>query len=240
MSKNTDVLILIPACNEEHHIGEVLDGIQRYQPGLDVVVVNDGSVDHTSEIAQQHGAQLIALPFHMGYGTAVQTGYKYALREGYIYVVQLDGDGQHDPAQVGRVLEALQKDRADIVIGSRFLKGLEPPLGRYKGPWMRRIGMKLFGALATLIIGQRITDPTSGYIGLNRRALYYLCGDVYPADYPDADVIIMLHKAGFRIVEVPVRMYSNRGGGQLHRGMRPFYYVIKMSLSIFVTLLRKA
>jgi hypothetical protein len=157
-----------------------------------------------------------------------------------MYAVQLDGDGQHEPAQIGRVLKALREGKTDIVIGSRFLKNPESSSGTYKAPWMRRIGMGLFGALATLIIGQRITDPTSGYIGLNRGALEYLSGDVYPADYPDADVIIMLHRAGFRIVEVPVTMYCNGHRGQLHRGMRPLYYVIKMSLSIFVTLLRKA
>lgn len=240
MSGSIDALILIPACNEEHHIGDVLDGIKQRQPNLDVVVINDGSVDHTTEIAQEHGAQLITLPFHMGYGTAVQTGYKYALRKGYGYVIQLDGDGQHEPAQIGSVLGPLKEGEADVIIGSRFLNTSESSPVVYRAPWMRRIGMRLFGTLATMIIGQRITDPTSGYIGLNRRALCYLCDDVYPADYPDADVIIMLHRAGFRIAEVPVTMYCNGSGGKLHRGMRPLYYVVKMSLSIFVTLLRKS
>ncbi|HIE04109.1 MAG TPA: glycosyltransferase family 2 protein [Candidatus Latescibacteria bacterium] len=236
MTKRSDCLVVIPAYNEVENIARVIDGIRRCAPELDVVVVDDGSADGTSSAAVRGGAKVISLPFHMGYGTAVQTGYKYALRSGYDYVLQMDGDGQHEPKNLPDFLRELRGDRADVVIGSRFL---EQEGRRYRGPILRRIGRVLFAVVTSFLIRQRVTDPTSGYIGLNRKALNYLSKDVYPVDYPDADVIVMLHRAGFRIKEIPVTMYEDRSKGTLHRGMRPLYYIFKMSLSLFVTVLRK-
>jgi len=227
---------VIPTYNEVENIARVIEGIRRYAPELDVAVVDDGSTDGTASVAAEKGAKVIRLPFHMGYGTAVQTGYKYALRSGYRYVLQMDGDGQHEPKNIPDFLRELGEDTADVVIGSRFL---DPKGTRYRGPLLRRIGRVLFAAVTSFLIRQKVTDPTSGYIGLNRKALEYLSRDIYPVDYPDADVIVMLHRAGFRIKEIPVIMYENRSRGTLHRGMRPLYYIFKMSLSLFVTILRK-
>lgn len=230
----SDCLVVIPVYNEAGNIGRVIDGVRECTPELDIVVVDDGSVDGSVETVEDRGVKVICLPFHMGYGTAVQTGYKYALRKGYKYVLQMDGDGQHEPGNIPDFLRELEGERADVVIGSRFLGGR-----RYHGPLLRRIGRVLFAAVTSLLIRQRVTDPTSGYIGLNRKALEYLSKDVYPVDYPDADVIVMLHRAGLRIKEIPVVMYENRSKGTLHRGMRPLYYMFKMSLSLLVTVLRR-
>ena len=233
--ERSDCLVVIPVYNEAENVGKVIDGVRECMPGLDIVVVDDGSVDGSVGIVKDKGVKVICLPFHMGYGTAVQTGYKYALRSGYNYVLQMDGDGQHEPKNLPDFLRELKGDRADVVIGSRFLE----PRRKYHGPLLRRIGRVLFAAVTSFLIRQRVTDPTSGYIGLNRKALEYLSKDVYPVDYPDADVIVMLHRAGFRIKEIPVTMYENRSRGTLHRGMRPLYYIFKMSLSLFVTMLRR-
>ena len=235
--KPSKSLIIIPAYNEGKNILRVIERIRQNAPNLDVAVVNDGSLDGTAAIAKKRGAMVINLLFHMGYGAAVQTGYKYALRSGYDYAIQIDGDGQHEPGYIMALLQELKTDRADVIIGSRFATPKQTR--RYRGSFSRRVGMRLFGAVTSMIIRQKVTDPTSGYIGLNRKVLEYLSSDVYPADYPDADVIIMLHRAGFRIKEIPVVMYENKQKGSLHRGVGPLYYIFKMVLSIFVTTLRK-
>jgi glycosyltransferase involved in cell wall biosynthesis len=227
-------LIVIPAYNEEKNIARVINGIKESNPSEGVLIVNDGSGDSTSVIARESGAKVIDLPFNMGYGVALQTAYKYAVREGYDYVVQMDGDGQHDAKYAGILLEELRKEEADVVVGSRFLKGRD-----YKAPLFRRTGIRLFNMITSMIIGQRITDCTSGYQALNRAVLNFFTKDVYPCDYPDADVLIMLHFAGFRIKEVPVAMFPSKSRKSMHTGLKPIYYIFKMFLSIFVTLLRE-
>lgn len=227
-------LIIIPAHNEENNIARVIKEIKSNQVAADILVVNDGSSDATSMIAKESGAMVLDLPFNMGYGVALQTAYKYAVREGYSYVVQLDGDGQHDAKYVNVLLEELKKEEADVVIGSRFLKGRE-----YKAPFPRRIGMAVFNFIASWVVGQKITDSTSGYQALNSSVLNFFKNDVYPCDYPDADVLIMLHLAGFKIKEVPVTMFPSASGKSMHSGLKPVYYIFKMFLSILVTLLRK-
>jgi len=234
--------VVIPAYNEERNIAGVIESVKRSAPGLDIIVVDDGSEDRTADIAGDAGAKVLSLPFHMGYGSAVQTGYKYALRRGYDYVVQMDADGQHEPVFISDFLRELKGGTADAVIGSRFLKSgraVEGGRRRYRATFSRRIGMFLFGLITSLAIGRRITDPTSGYLGLNRRALQALSTEAYPVDYPDADVIVMLHRSGLTVREIPVIMYENSTGGKLHRGISPVYYVFKMSLSTFIAMLRK-
>ena len=237
MMKKAKSLVIIPAYNEGKNIVRVIESIHQNAPGLDVVLVDDGSLNGTAAVAKNKGAMVINLPFHMGYGTAVQTGYKYALRSGYDYAVQIDGDGQHEPRYIMALLQGLKTGSADAIIGSRFSDPKQTR--RYRGSFARRVGILLFGAVTSILIRQRVTDPTSGYIGLNRKVLEYLSSDIYPADYPDADVIIMLHRAGFRIKEIPVVMYENKQRGSLHRGVRPLYYIFKMALSILVTVMRK-
>jgi hypothetical protein len=234
-------LVIVPAYNEEARIAGVLHGIRQYIPHADVLIVDDGSTDLTREVALRAGAKVISHPFNLGYGAALQTGYQYALMKNYEGLVQMDGDGQHDPSSIVDLLAIVQKGEADIAIGSRFLEAKEiastpPP---YRAPLTRRLGMKLFGMIASLLIHQKVTDPTSGFQAMNRRVLEWVSGDRFPCDYPDADVIIMLHRAGFQILEVPVSMFENQDKKSMHGGWRPLYYVFKMFLSIFVTLMRE-
>lgn len=228
------ILLIIPAYREEKNIAEVVEKAKNHCPELDILVVDDGSGDYTSSIAANCGALAIKHPFNLGYGAALQTGYKYAASRGYDIVVQMDADGQHDPKYIKGLVEEIRGRRADVAIGSRFLSGV-----KYRTRLNRRIGMLLFGRLVSLIVGQKITDSTSGFQALNKDVVAFLTGDIYPFDYPDADVIIMLHRAGFRIKEVPLVMYSKDGPKSMHSGLKPLYYIFKMALSIFVTVLRK-
>jgi glycosyltransferase involved in cell wall biosynthesis len=236
-------LVIIPAHNEEAKIGDVIRGILQQVPHADVLVVDDGSTDQTREVSLRAGGSVVSHPFNLGYGAALQTGYKYALSNGYEMVIQMDGDGQHDPSFIPDLLAVIQKGEADIAIGSRFLgvKNRDSGLGHppYRAPFLRRLGMRFFGTIASLLIHQKITDPTSGFQAMNRNVLKWVSSDKFPFDYPDADVIIMLHRAGFRIREVPVLMFENTGRKSMHSGWKPFYYVFKMCLSILVTLMRK-
>jgi glycosyltransferase involved in cell wall biosynthesis len=227
-------LALLPAFNEAAVLAEVLERIRALDPRLPIVVVDDGSTDHTSEIARKAGARVVRLPFNMGYGVALQTGYKYALREGFDCVVQLDGDGQHEPADIPALLEAVKSGDADVALGSRFLGG-----GTYDPAPVRRIGMGLFRLLAFALTGIRFSDVTSGFQALNGKVLHFFTAERYPVDYPDADVLVMLTRSGFRIKEVPVRMYPRARAGSMHSGLRPFYYVFKMLLSVLLTPLRR-
>ena len=233
--------LLIPAYNEENRIVSVIRGVKERCPSLEVVVIDDGSKDETRRQAIEAGARVISHPYNLGYGVALQTGYKYALKESYEALVQMDGDGQHDPSYIPSLLNLIQRGDTDLVIGSRFLE--TQALGRDRLPYrpslLRRCGMWLFGTIASFIIRQKVTDPTSGYQAMNRRVLEWASSDKFPWDYPDADVIIMLHRAGFKIQEVPVRMYESVDKKSMHSGGKPLYYVFKMFLSILVTLMRK-
>lgn len=236
MAEKSIVLIIIPAYNEEKNIPGVIKGIQSCLDKPDIVVINDGSTDCTSNVAKRAGARVINLPFNVGYGSALQTGYKYALENDYDYIVQLDGDGQHAPIYIKALLKKIQNDIVDIVIGSRFLANND-----YKVLFARRLGMALFRRIVADLIGQTVTDPISGFKAMNRKTFGLLATDIYPDDYPDADVIIMLHRLGFCIEEIPVTMQQNPAGHKsMHKGfMKPIYYIYKMLLSIFVTLMRK-
>jgi len=234
-------LVLIPAFNEEKRISTVIQGVKKSFPQADVLVVDDGSSDETRGRAIEAGAKVISHPFNLGYGIALQTGYIYALQEGYETLIQMDGDGQHDPFSIAELLGGIQSGEADIVIGSRFLRTrhFTPEFGGYPTPFARKLGMRLFSMITSAITRQKITDSTSGYQAMNRRVLEWVSSDKFPWDYPDADVIIMLHRAGFRIMEVPVRMVPSETKKSMHSGWKPLYYVFKMFLSILVALMRK-
>ena len=229
----TKTIIIIPAYNEEKNITGVIRGIKSIVPDVDILVINDGGKDRTGEIVLELGERVVNLPYNMGYGAALQTGFKYALNRGYRYAVQIDADGQHEINDIPKLLKVVLDGEGDVAIGSRFLNG-----GRYKSPIIRRVGMLVFGWLASVIIGQKVTDPTSGYQALNSNAIRFYASDYYPVDFPDADVIIMLHRAGLKIKEIPVAMYPNPQKS-MHAGLKPLYYIFKMFLSIFLTLLRK-
>ncbi|MBI3724259.1 glycosyltransferase family 2 protein [bacterium] len=228
-------LAIVPALNEERQIGPVVDEIRASAPDFDVLVIDDGSTDHTAEIARAHGATVVRHPFNMGYGVALQTAYKYAARNAYDVLVQLDGDGQHDPSFIPRLADRVIKGEIDVCVGTRFKEGLG-----YIPPFLRRVGMVVFGFIASVATRRRVTDPTSGYQALTRRAFSFCQTDVFPFDYPDADVLILLHRAGFKVDEEPVRMKPSPTGKSMHGGVvKPLFYVFKMFLSITVTLLRE-
>lgn len=228
-------LVIMPAYNEARSLPALLAELRREAPEYDVLVVDDGSRDGTARIAREGGAKVLVHPFNMGYGVALQTGYKFAAERGYELLVQMDGDGQHEPRWIRKLAEPILEGRADVVIGSRFLEGRG-----YVPPFARRVGMVVFGFLASLLTGNRVTDPTSGFQALSRRAYRYFTEDHFPFDYPDADVLILLHKARFRFSEVAVDMRPNESGQSMHSGLSPIYYVFKMLLSIAMTVLRDA
>jgi len=227
-------LIIIPVYNEEKNILGVIEDIKKKTHYMDILVVNDGSTDKTESVLERSRVKVINLPYHLGYGVALQTGYKYALEKGYDYVIQMDGDGQHDPSSIEDLLTEVKSGDIDVAIGSRFLSNK-----RYRTSLPRKIGMRLFGSIASLIMGQKVTDPTSGFQALNKKTINFYGSDVFPCDYPDADAIIMLHRAGFIIKEIPVIMHYDNRSKSMHSGLGICYYIFKMFLSIFVTLLRE-
>jgi glycosyltransferase involved in cell wall biosynthesis len=228
-----DLTIIIPAYNEAGRVGLTIADIRKFS-NADIIVVSDGSTDNTVNEASEAGATVVELPFNLGYGAALQTGYKYALTKDYEFAVQMDADGQHDPSAIQSLIEPVLKDEVDITIGSRFLRR-----GNYKAPFIRRIGMSFFAFIASIFTGKRVTDPTSGFQALNRKVMEFYASDAYPVDYPDADVIIMLQRRGIRFSEIPVAMKRSVGKISMHSGIKPFYYIFKMLLSILVTLLRR-
>lgn len=227
------LLVVIPAYNEAGRVGTVVEDLHRSLPGADLVVVDDGSEDATAQEAEACGARVIRLPINVGYGAAIQTGFKYGVRFGYTTIACIDADGQHRADSLPRMLEYLRTSDADVVIGSRFLDRD----GHYRPSRARKMGISLFSRLASMVIKQHITDPTSGLQVMTSGVAQFFCTDVYPTDYPDADILILLHRTGFRIAEVPVQMRPPPGKS-MHAGHRSIYYVYKMLLSILVSVLR--
>jgi glycosyltransferase involved in cell wall biosynthesis len=229
---NNNLAVIIPAYNEAERIASTIADIRKFS-NADIIVVNDGSTDNTVSEAKAAGAAVLDLPFNLGYGAALQTGLKYALKKGYEFTVQMDADGQHDPSAIQSLIKPVLDSEIDIALGSRFLSG-----GAYKSPFIRRVGMLFFAFIASIFTGKRVTDPTSGFQALNRKVMEFYASDAYPVDYPDADVIIMLHRRGIKFREIPVTMKRAVGKVSMHSGLKPFYYTFKMLLSILVTLLR--
>lgn len=224
----------MPAHNEAANLPAVIPEVRAVVPDWDLVVIDDGSHDRTAQVAAELGAAVVSLPINLGYGGAVQTGFRYAVRHGYDVAVVIDADGQHDPAGIPHLAETVLSGQADVAIGSRFRGRMN-----YRQPWVKRLGMALFAWVVTRITGRPVTDPTSGYQALNADALRFFAFDNYPVDYPDADTLLILHYAGFRVVEVPVTMRERLSGVSMHSGWKPFYYVVKMWLAILMVLLRQ-
>ncbi len=233
-TRSPRVLVIMPAHDEEQNVGTTIGQVRATLPASDVLVINDYSSDDTSAVAERHGARVVELPWNLGYGGAVQTGFKYALAHGYDAVVQMDADGQHDPSCAGALLAPVLCGEADVTIGSRFLGRATYPI-----PVLRRLGMQVFGWIASFVTRRHFTDPTSGYQAMNRRAMEFFARDNYPSDFPDADTIILLALAGFRVREVPVTMRARVAGTSMHSNLTAFYYVSKMTLSILMVLLRR-
>jgi len=231
--KAGELLVIVPAYNEAGKVGGVIADIKRTLPQAEVLVVDDGSHDGTAEEAVAAGAVTLSLPTNAGYGAALQTGYKYAVRHGFRLVAQIDGDGQHRAEYLLEMLEVLEREGADVVVGSRFLARD----GHYRASFARAVGIGLFARIATLATGQPVSDPTSGFQLMRAEVARFFCSPVYPTDYPDADILILLHRTGFKVREVAVRMRPSPGDS-MHTGKTTPYYIYKMLLSIGVTLLR--
>ncbi len=231
-TRSPQVLVIIPAYNEANIIASVIAGVRQILPDTAIAVVDDGSRDETAAVARAAGTYVVTHPVNLGAGGALQTGYRYAVREGYDVVVQIDGDGQHDPEYVTALVDALSE--GDYVIGSRFMHGES-----YTVPLSRRVGITILRGLLRVFTRMNVTDPTSGYRALSRPVFSYLARGPFPEDFPDADVVFMLHRAGFRLKEIPVRMRQNPFGRSQHAGFRPAYYMFKQVLSIFLTTFRR-
>ena len=225
--------IIIPALNEEGTILSVVESIRRYTDA-EIVVIDDGSRDRTAEKAKAAGATVIRHPFNMGYGVALQTGYKHALTANYDFLLQMDADGQHDPRYIPEFFRQAETDTCDLLIGSRFLAS-----GGYEAGSLKAVGIRMLRVLIQWITGEQITDPTSGYQCMNRKVYEFFTGDSFPGDYPDADIIIMLHRMGYRIKEIPVAMMPNPEGRSMHRGVFTItYYFFHVFLSLFISFIR--
>ncbi|MFL5929568.1 MAG: glycosyltransferase family 2 protein, partial [Gaiellaceae bacterium] len=215
-------IAIVPAYNEEHNIGRVVDELRAFDAALDVVVVSDGSADRTAQVAAAHGAHVVRLPFNLGIGGAVQTGFRYAFENGYELVVRCDGDGQHDPSELPAVLAPVLAGEADIAVGSRFAGG-----DGYRSSATRRIGIRLLALIVSAIARQRVTDTTSGFQALNRKAHDLFAAD-YPHDYPEVEGMVMTIKHRLRLQEVPVTMREREHGSSSITALRSVYYMAKV------------
>lgn len=227
-------LIIIPAYNEEASIAGVVNEVRSLQQAYDIVVINDGSIDETPTLASDAGATVLSLPTNLGIGAAMQTGFLYAFRNGYDIAVQMDGDGQHHAAELWKLVDVLANGSADVVIGSRFLQheGFQSTL-------TRRIGIRYFTFLHALVTGIRVTDSTSGFRAINKRALAIVTR-YYPDEYPESESIVLYARHNLRIKEVPVVMRQQQGGQSSIRSFASLYYMFKVTLAILFTHLRLA
>ena len=228
------ILIIIPAYNEAKGITALLESLHHQNPAWDVVVINDGSKDHTGEAAEATGlAFVVNLPCNLGIGGAVQTGFKFAKRYGYDLAVQCDGDGQHPAQEIPKLLAPIWAQEADVVIGSRFCEAHDG----WKSTWGRRVGIKVFEVVNTFLIQQRITDNTSGFRAYNQKAIHFLA-EHYPQDYPEPEAVVVLGRHGFRMREVSVAMQARQHGSSSISEFRSLYYMMKVLLAIFINMIR--
>ncbi len=225
-------LIIIPAYNEESNIVDTVSHANQLSPDYDVIVINDASTDHTREKCEQNNIPHLNLPINLGIGGAVQTGYRFASRHGYDIAVQVDADGQHNPEFLQKMEQTLVEENADMVIGSRFLEN-----EGFQSSFMRRVGINFFSRLIHILTGQRITDPTSGLRMVGKRAIKLFSQD-YPSDYPEPETDVQLVSRGYKVVEIPVVMNERQGGESSISPRKSVYYMIKVTLAIFVEVSR--
>ena len=230
MNKEPKIVVIIPAYNEAASLANTIREIRAKAPPVDILVVNDGSNDNTVEVARELDVTVISLPYNLGIGGAVQTGFKFAARWDYDIAIQVDGDGQHDPEFISQLIEPLVNGKVDITIGSRYLNNES-----YKVPLMRNIGVVFFSKLTTVVTGRRISDCTSGFRALNRRAIG-LFSDEYPVDFPDAEALIIAHRAGLSMEELPAKFRERENGKSSLHFWRFLWYPIKEGFSILMLL----
>jgi glycosyltransferase involved in cell wall biosynthesis len=220
-------ILIIPAYNEAQNLPTVLPNVMSLAADFEIVVVDDGSSDATAAITEGHGVRVLRHPFNLGYGSALQTGYKYAVQSNATMVVQMDADGQHDPGQISRLTEPIEAGECDLVVGSRFLEPTD-----YEMDFAKRVGRSVFRSMARFS-GLDLTDPTSGFQAMNRSVLDLYTTDFYPQDYPDVDVLLTAHRHGLRVRECSVNMSKGLRESSLHGGLKAVYYAYKMTLSIW-------
>lgn len=228
------LVAVVPAWNEAGAIGGVVDEIKAFDPAIEVVVVDDASSDDTADTAEAHGATVLRLLFNVGIGGAVQTGFRYARDEGFGIAVRLDGDGQHDASELRKLLTPLDAGSADLVIGSRFVD----PTGTYRPPFARRMGIRIFARLVSLLGGQKVTDTTSGFVALNRRGIELFATE-YPHDYPEVEATLVALRSGLRLEQVQVDMRERQAGTSSITFVRSLYYIVKVMLALLVASLRR-
>ena len=221
-------LVLIPCYNEEENIRSVVERLQATCPDVDYLVINDCSTDGSEQVLRENGFNYLSLPINLGIGGGVQSGYRYALANGYDIAIQMDGDGQHDPAYLHRVIEPVAKGELDLCIGSRFLEK-----EGFQTSFMRRLGIRIESALIRILCGKRILDVTSGFRACNSRMIAFFA-DHYASDYPEPEAILSATLNGFRVGEAPVLMRERQGGTSSIVGFKPIYFMIKVSLSLIV------
>jgi glycosyltransferase involved in cell wall biosynthesis len=226
------LLVIVPALNEQGAVGGVVRSIKEVLPGTPVLVIDDHSDDATASVAREAGAMIVRLPVHLGLGGCVQTGYKLAYELGYDYVIRVDGDGQHETKDIPRILDALISTGAEVVIGSRFVED-----GGEHTSFARSVGIALFRVILKPILGRTIHDPTSGFVGVNRRALEVF-SKIFPLEYPEIEILVVLQRKRFRFHEVSCRMHPRRTGKSTITPLTSMRYMLHVLLGVFVNVLR--
>lgn len=226
-------LVIIPAYNERGNIVKTVRDIIENAPSFDYVVINDCSKDDTRAICEKHGFHVVNLPVNLGIGGGVQTGYLYAMQEGYDIAVQFDGDGQHNGRYLEMMADKLEEEKLDMLIGSRFIEN-----EGFQSSFMRRVGIRYFTGLIRLLTGKTITDPTSGMRMVNRRVISMFAGE-YPKDYPEPESVVVALKRGCKVQEVPVVMNEREEGVSSISMKNSVYYMIKVSLAVILAAIRR-
>jgi glycosyltransferase involved in cell wall biosynthesis len=224
-------MVIIPCFNEEGAVGDVVADVQRVMPSVPILVIDDCSQDSTPLKARLAGAQVLSLPTHLGLGGCVQAGYKLAFELGYEYVIRVDGDGQHDAADIPRVWDALKDSGCQMVIGSRYLNGTE-----YTNP-VRRFGIILFRLILRPILGKQVHDPTSGFVGVSREALGVFSRS-FPLEYPEIEALVVLKRKAFQFIEVPCKVRPRKAGRSSITALKSVYYIVHVLLGVFVNILK--
>ena len=226
------LLVIVPAFNEQDAIAGVVRAVHQHVPGIPVVVIDDCSADDTILTARQAGAEVLALPHHLGLGGCVQAGYKLAYELGFQYVIRVDGDGQHDPGDIPRIFEKLKTSGCEMVIGSRFVSENGSRTGT-----VRSLGIRFFRLVLRPILGKPVHDPTSGFVGVNRRALVVF-SRTFPLEYPEIETLVVLQRRRFRFEEVPCAMLPRTTGRSSITAQKSLYYIVHVLLGVFVNVLK--
>jgi glycosyltransferase involved in cell wall biosynthesis len=226
-------LVIIPAFNEEETLRGVILGIRSFLSQADILVVNDGSTDSTGDIAREEGVLVLEHPYNMGIGATMQTGFLYALNNGYNIAVQIDGDGQHDARFITSLIKPILDGQANLVIGTRYLSD-----GGFKSTSLRKLGIRYFTTIIWIFTGKEITDPTSGFRAMDRKGIG-LFSKEYPSDYPEVEALISAYKKGLHFQEIPVTMRNRQGGASSIGILSALYYMVKVTLSISIGSFRR-